>query len=191
MKLFNRNKFNKSTDEELILLYQKTKDKAIVGELFNRYYHMVFGVGLKYLKNSDEAQDITMIAFESLFEKLLQNEVRNFKSWLYRLSCNECLMKLRKESKTSTTEIETLEYRLESNSDELKEKEKQELTFSKLEEGIESLKEEQKICIRMFYLEERSYNEIAAKTDFTLKQVKSFIQNGKRNLKMKMQEGDF
>ncbi|MEZ4936589.1 MAG: sigma-70 family RNA polymerase sigma factor [Crocinitomicaceae bacterium] len=191
MKLFNRNKFTKSSDEELILLYQKTKDKAIVGELFNRYYHMVFGVGLKYLKNSDEAQDITMIAFESLFEKLLQNEVRNFKSWLYRLSCNECLMKLRKESKTSTTEIETLEYRLESNSDELKEKEKQELTFSKLEEGIESLKEEQKICIRMFYLEERSYNEIAVKTNFTLKQVKSFIQNGKRNLKMKMEEGEF
>lgn len=187
MKLFNRNTFKKSSDEELILLYQKKKDKAIVGELFNRYYHMVFGVGLKYLKNSAEAEDITMLVFESMFDKLLQNEVRNFKSWLYRLSCNECLMKLRKESKNRTTEIETLEYRLESNTEEILEKEKKELTLNKLEESIDSLKEEQKICIRMFYLEERSYNEIAHKTEYSLKQVKSFIQNGKRNLRMKME----
>ena len=187
MKLFNRNNIRKSNDEDLILLYQNKKDKAIIGELFNRYYHMVFGVGLKYLKDSAEAEDITMHVFEVLFEKLHKNEVRNFKSWLYRLACNECLMKLRKDKKMNTTEIETLEYRLESNTKDFEEKVKKEKSLVQLEDEIESLKEEQKICIKMFYLEELSYNEIAAKTDFSLKQVKSFIQNGKRNLKMKME----
>lgn len=187
MGIFDRNKIKKSTDEELILLFQKKKDRNIVGELFNRYYHMVYGVGLKYLKNSAEAEDMTMMVFESLFEKLLKNDVRNFKSWLYRLTCNECLMKLRKGSKTSSTEIETLEYKLESNSEELDEKIIKEKQLLNLEESIESLKEEQKICIKLFYLEELSYTEIADKTEYTLKQVKSFIQNGKRNLKMKME----
>ncbi len=189
MKLFNRNNLKKSSDEELILLYQEKKDKAYVGELFNRYYHMVFGVGLKYLKSTAEAEDMTMRVFELLFDKLLENEVRNFKSWLYRMSCNECLMKLRKDKKVQTTEVETLEYRLESNSAELDEKMAQEVKLTNLEEKIDSLKEEQKICIKMFYLEELSYNEIANKTDFNLKQVKSFIQNGKRNLKMMMENG--
>jgi RNA polymerase sigma-70 factor (ECF subfamily) len=187
MGLFERNKIKKSTDEELVVLFQRKKDKNIVGELFNRYYHMVYGVGLKYLKNSAEAEDITMQVFEDLFEKLLKNEVRNFKSWLYRLTANECLMKLRKGKKTSTTEIETLEYKLEANSEDAELSQKKEEELTNLEAGIESLKEEQKLCIKLFYLEELSYTEIADKTEFTLKQVKSFIQNGKRNLKMKLE----
>ena len=54
----------------------------------------------------------------------------------------------------------------------------------KLESCIKKLKADQKICIEQFYLEKRCYQEIVEKTNIELKKVKSFIQNGKRNLKI-------
>lgn len=187
MGLFERTKIKKLSDEEIIVQFQKKQDRNCIGELFNRYYHMVYGVGLKYFKKKSDAEDMTMLVFESLFDKLTKNDVRNFKSWLYRLTCNECLMKLREEKNMNRTAIEKLEFKIASNNDELEEKKLKESKLNQLEEVIESLKEEQKICIRLFYLDELTYNEVANRTNFSIKQVKSFIQNGKRNLKMKLE----
>jgi RNA polymerase sigma-70 factor (ECF subfamily) len=57
-------------------------------------------------------------------------------------------------------------------------------TYDLLEEAIQELSEEQKLCVNLFYLQKKSYQQITDRTGFTLMQVKSYIQNGKRNLKI-------
>ena len=65
----------------------------------------------------------------------------------------------------------------------LQEAEDKEFVLHYLKEGIGELKDEQRECIELFYLKECSYAEVASMTGFSLKEVKSHIQNGKRNLK--------
>jgi RNA polymerase sigma factor (sigma-70 family) len=57
-----------------------------------------------------------------------------------------------------------------------------------LKKCIDQLKDEQKECIKLFYLEEKCYQEIAESTSYELKKVKSYIQNGKRNLRICMDQ---
>jgi len=54
----------------------------------------------------------------------------------------------------------------------------------KLKEAMTSLNREQGLCVTLFYLEEKSYKEVVEITGFSSNQVKSYIQNGKRNLKL-------
>jgi RNA polymerase sigma-70 factor (ECF subfamily) len=136
------------------------------------------GLCLKYLKDEDEASDMTMHIYKKLLEKLGDYEVRTFKSWLYTFSKNECLMKLRKGSKV-VREIEVSQ--LEMKEDE--EEKYTETHFQSLSKAIEELKAEQRMCIELFYLKELSYNEIESQTGYSWKEIKSHIQNGKRNLR--------
>jgi RNA polymerase sigma-70 factor (ECF subfamily) len=55
-------------------------------------------------------------------------------------------------------------------------------------QSLEELGKEQKLCVILFYLEKRSYQEIALTTGYTLMQVKSYIQNGKRNLRLSIEK---
>ncbi|MFZ6050519.1 RNA polymerase sigma factor [Halocola ammonii] len=178
MKFFQR-KISSLSDEDVLARYQNTGDKKWVGVLFDRYAHLVFGVGMKYLKDQHRAEEAMQNLFEKLMSKLKDQDVKNFRGWLHTVARNECLMILRKKGPVTTqVEESLLSVPEESEQPLLKE-----AKLEKLEAAIISLKPDQQKCIRLFYLEEKSYRQIVESTDFTLKEVKSHIQNGKRNLK--------
>lgn len=181
--LFGRRNIRALSDLELVDLIRDGNASAL-GEIFQRYSHLVMGLCVKYLKNIQEAEDILMGLFEKLPEKIERSEIKNFKNWLYSVSRNECLMELRK-NKFDSTEIEKTEYLLENNDQHsLIEKFRAEQRIEQLEKAILELKEDQQSCIKLFYLENKSYEEIVKVTGYELKKVKSYIQNGKRNLKL-------
>lgn len=154
------------------------------GELYNRYIPLLYGLCLKYLHDEDRAQEAVMELFEELLPKVSQYEIKVFRPWLYRVAKNHCLQILRKESK----EI-TLDYTINiMESDEflhlLSEEESTEEQLKALHHCLEKLPEPQRTTIVHFFMEEMSYTDIAVQTGYTLNHVKSYIQNGKRNLKI-------
>ncbi|HMP99114.1 MAG TPA: RNA polymerase sigma factor [Cyclobacteriaceae bacterium] len=178
-------------DLELIARYKKSGDMAVLAQLYQRYTHLVYGLCLKYLKDREESQDAVMQIFEKLRESLKQHEVQYFKSWLYVTSKNHCLILLRARKKElklrENIAEETMENQLLLHHEE---EQGLEQNLGKLEKCIEELAEEQKSCVKLFYLEEQCYKDIAQATGYDLKKVKSYIQNGKRNLKICMERKD-
>lgn len=177
------------SDEQLVERYASTHDTACLGPLFERYTHLVFSVGMKYLGNDAEADDMVMIVFEKLFEELKRQEIKSFKSWLYTVARNQCLMQLRHEKSVARNTQEILR---DLESEVMENETREHLLPGKdgddgaglLEEAIGKLNEAQQLCIRLFYLEERSYKEVADSTGFSMNEVKSHLQNGRRNLKI-------
>jgi RNA polymerase sigma-70 factor (ECF subfamily) len=144
------------------------------------------GVALKYFKNHDEAQDIVMEVFELVLQKLLKSEVKVFKGWLYILTKNHIMGKFRNKMLKNTEYTDTF---MENENDEhLLYDSEIEMPYEQLEKGLQSLNEQQQICIKQFYLEDKSYKEISDGTGWDINAVKSFIQNGKRNLKIFLQK---
>lgn len=184
----NSEKYQKHTDNELINLFVETGDNLYVGILYERYGHLVLGLCIKYLKNKDEASDAAIQIFANLLNDLLKYKITYFKSWLYTYSKNFCLMELRKRQSTLKREIEWQEnvHLIMDFSDpaHLQEKERQ---ITLMEQAINLLNNEQKICIDLFYIKNKSYNEICDITGYSNNDVKSYIQNGKRNLKLKIE----
>ncbi len=175
------------TDPELIDRYKQTHDSSCMGVLYTRYTSLAYGVCLKYLKDRDNAKDAVMQVFEKLTDTLKTHEVQHFKSWLYITTRNHCLMQLRSKKGKYTEEISPFlmetatEAHLESSME-------MESNLSKLEQCIEKLNTEQKACVQLFFLQEKCYKDVATATGFDLNKVKSAIQNGKRNLKICMEE---
>lgn len=175
-------------DDELLVLYKKTGDRAVIAEIYDRYAYLLFGVCLKYMKTEADSKDALMQVFEKLYESLKIYEIANFKSWLYSVTKHHCLLLL-KRHKEYAFEEQTLMWKTPKEFVEFGD----DLTLSgrvesvdqvkKLQWAMEQLNEEQRICVELFYLKEKSYEEVQAMTQFTYKQVKSYIQNGKRNLK--------
>ncbi len=180
--------YKNHSDGELINTFLQTNDNAFVGILYQRYGHLVLGLSIKYLKNKDEAQDAVIQIFANLISDLKKYKIEYFKSWLYTYSKNFCLMELRKRQSALKKELELKEnvHLLMdfSNPEHLKEKENQ---ITLMEKAMDSLQENQKTCIDLFYLKNKSYQEITQLTGFSNNDVKSYIQNGKRNLKIKME----
>lgn len=176
-------------DLDLIRLYKESGDLAHLGTLYSRYTALVYGVCLKYLKDRDNSKDAVMQVFEKLIDTLLSHEVENFKSWLYVTARNYCLMQLRSMKGKKTEEISPnlMENNFLLHLDEEPEMEQ---NLSKLEKCIEELVADQQQCVRLFYLQEKCYKEITALTGFDLNKVKSYIQNGKRNLKICMEKNE-
>lgn len=176
------------TDQQLIGKYKQSENKEWVGILFMRYTHLVYSVCYKYLKDEDEAKDFTMQVFEQLLGKLLEHEVSNFKGWLHMVVKNHCLMHLRKVKSIRGHQKKYKEItpaHVESDFDEHPNIEfEKEAKIRNLELAMNDLNQKQKTCISLFYLQKLSYQEVADRTGFTLKEVKSYIQNGKRNLKI-------
>jgi RNA polymerase sigma factor (sigma-70 family) len=176
------------TDKELILKFKETGDSYYAGELFQRYSHLVFGVSMKYLKNQDESRDAVMQIFEKLLTDLKKHEIDNFKSWIHVVTKNFCLMKLRTEKRLeisyeeTETEVMEMNYTLHHIEESIPDE-----AFQKLDQCIEKLIDEQRKCVQLFYIEEKCYKEIVDATGYDLKKVKSYIQNGKRNLKICME----
>ena len=174
---------SESSDQVLITEYRKTGSLEVLGELYGRYMHLVYGLCLKYLKDEDQSKDAVMQIFEQLISKLKIHEVSNFKSWLYTLARNYCLMEIRSSSKHSIVSIE--ENFMEKDAfTHLDIDDTRERKLSVMEQCIEKLPAEQKDTISLFYLEQKCYKEVADITGYDLNKVKSYIQNGKRNLKI-------
>lgn len=174
------------TDQELLELYAKRRDNKILGDLLQRYTLLVFGVCLKYLKSEEEARDAVQQIYLKVITEIHKYKIDHFKAWLYMVAKNHCLMKLREKKSGKGVELELSENHAtvpaEDRSLDLKlEKEKK---LHLMEVSLDELQTDQKICLKMFYLEKKSYQEIADEKGYSLLQVKSYIQNGKRNLKI-------
>jgi RNA polymerase sigma-70 factor (ECF subfamily) len=177
------------TDSEIILLYKKSGDLSLIGKLFTRHTTLVYGVCLKYLKDRESAKDAVMQVFEKLIYSLKNHEVENFKAWLYVTARNHCLMELRNKKGKFMEEISPIIMENEFLLHQPKEEEREQ-DLEKMEDCINKLVEGQQQCVRLFYLEEKCYKEISSVTGLDMNQVKSFIQNGKRNLKICMEESE-
>ena len=173
------------SDKELVTLYKESGDMKILGELYQRYMELVYGVCLKYFKDSEQSKDSVMQIFEELVTKLRKHEVENFRAWLHQVAKNYCLMQLRTPKNLKTVEFKTELMQTEENVHLNGVLEKEE-NFRKLEYCIGTLTIEQQEAIRLFYLEGKCYNEIVELTGQEWNQVRSFIQNGRRNLKICM-----
>ena len=165
----------------------------VLGLLFKRYTHLVFGVCLKYLKDEDESKDAVMQVFEKLVTDLKKYPVENFKSWLHTVAKNHCLMQLRSQKgrhfQSFPGDEEGLEI-VESYTALHPGNEGKEEKLVLMEKAIQALNDEQRTCVQLFFLEEMSYQEVSLKTGYSLLQVKSYIQNGKRNLRIFMEKHD-
>lgn len=179
-------KYNQYTDDDLIAEYKRNQNQQIIGELYARYGHLVFGVCLKIIKNRQDCEDLTMQIFQNIGTKVQQHTITYFKSWLYQLTRNECLMLFRKTKKNP-------EFELNENIHVLVEQSEQDAInidcFEvNLVEAMKALKEEQRLSLDLFYKQEKSYVQIAQETHWELNKVKSYIQNAKRNLKILLQK---
>jgi len=171
-------------DEELVKSYRERLDLEMLGILYKRYMYLVYGICMKYLKNRDDSQDAVMQIFEVLVNDISRFEIRHFKSWLYGVSRNHCLMKLRKEN-LERSRKESFGIFMESTRvmHPIEEQEDEDLQ-ARLKTCLEQLKEHQRLCVEMFYYRQKCYREIANELALQENEVKSFIQNGKRNLKI-------
>jgi len=188
--IFLRKKGTEESDGELLKRFREEGDVAILGLLYERYMHLVYGVCLKYLEERETAKDEVMNIFEKLVTAVPGEEILNFRTWLYVVTKNHCLMLLRSR-KSESARMETMlsdpTFFME-NSSEMHPMENDEgIDMKRLEECIERLKEEQKNCIQLFYYEGCGYRQIAERLGIEENKVKSFIQNGKRNLRICME----
>ena len=187
--MFFRQKSENLSDSELLAKYREAPDLSLVSELFGRYTSMIYGVCVKYLRDRDDAKDAVMQVFEKLPASLKAHEIANFKSWLYVTTRNHCLMQIRGKKGKITQELrpDLVENDLVLHLDEEPELEND---LAKMEKCIQKLDTQQQQCVRLFYLEEKCYRDISTFTGFDLNKVKSYIQNGKRNLKICMENNE-
>ncbi len=179
-------KHPEKTDEDLLGLFMNSGNLDLLGELYARHMHLVYGVALKYIGDSDDAKDATMQIFEKLISELPGQQIRQFKSWLYVLTKNYCLMQIR-ASKSGEKKLEGLKTELEFMESEgvLHPIDRDDQSIEQaLRECVDKLKAEQKECIELFYYRKMCYREISGILGMAEKKVKSFLQNGKRNLKI-------
>ena len=183
---FIKNILSAESDIGLVQQYKANGNIDALGKLYNRYMELVYGVCLKYLKEPEEAKDCVMNIFEELIIKLKKYEVDSFKGWLYQLAKNYCLMKLRtNKGKLVNVDIDVMHLQENIHLDDVTEKEQH---FTTMEYCIEQLPPDQKQSIELFYLKEKCYKEIAETTNADINKVRSFIQNGRRNLKLCMEK---
>ena len=170
------------SDNELLEFYYADGNQDWIGILLQRYTLLLLGVCMKYLKDETEAKDCVQQIFLKVLTEVPKYKIDYFKSWLYMVAKNHSLMRLRDKGAKGVKELtendvadaETDKYEVLQN----------EITYDLLEEAVDELNEEQKVCINLFYLQKQSYQQITERTGYNMMQVKSYIQNGKRNLKI-------
>lgn len=171
------------SDQELLDRYYRDGDKAWVGQLLERYLHLILGVCSRYLKEPEASRDLTQQVCLKVLKDLRRHRVRHFKPWLYQVTRNECLMNIRERKRHGWIPLEDpamLETEQEDRAPQLEQEEQ----LRQLERALEQLNEPQKRCVSLFYLKKKSYQEISNETGYSLMKVKSHIQNGKRNLRL-------
>jgi RNA polymerase sigma factor (sigma-70 family) len=172
---------NDADDDQLLNSYRQNGDLAVLGRLYEKYMSLVYGVCLKYLADEELAKDAVMGIFEELIDKAKKHEIKQFRGWLYVLGRNYCLMQLRSGKKMEMVSLDDfMEFSPVLHPDD----NNREAAMVALENCMDKLNEAQKQSIRLFYFNEKCYREIVELTGFNLNEVKSYIQNGKRNLKI-------
>jgi RNA polymerase sigma-70 factor (ECF subfamily) len=175
------------TDQQLLLQFYEDHNNELLGILLQRYTLLLLGVCMKYLKEEEEARDSVQHIFVKVITELGKYKVEYFKSWIYTIARNYCLMRLRDRHgrQTGISESMLAAWDEERGSQPHLEKER---LLQWMGQALEELGQEQKTCVTLFYLEKKTYQEIAAVTGYTLMQVKSHIQNGKRNLRLSIEK---
>lgn len=181
----NQSSEQQLTDQELLQRYKTDGNSSWIGILFDRYAILLLGLCMKYLKNEEDARDSVQQIFLKVLSDIHRHDVIYFKAWIYQVARNHCLMQLRhhkdvelKESHMpGTAEIEDTSGHVQKD-----------MMLENMQEAMNMLNDEQRTCVRLFYLEKKSYQEIADQTGYSLLQVKSYIQNGKRNLKLLLEK---
>lgn len=179
------------TDEELVSRYAATRHNGCAEALIDRHFHPVFGVCLKYLKNEERAKEAAFIIFEKLLNEAVNLQIKNINAWLHTVSRNYCLTSIRNTQRAEKGFLKVeLREEIDLSEEEQEDNQLYEIRLDKLEEAIKDLKDEQQACIKLFYLQEKSYKEITEITGYDTKQVKSYIQNGKRTLKLILEKAN-
>jgi len=180
----NTGKYNHITDQELLEKFYADRNNEWLGRILERYTLLLLGVCMKYLKNEDDAKDSVQQIFLKVIQELHKYKVEYFKSWIYMVAKNHCLMKLRDRQGKMPVEIN--EKLMSSPGEETDQRTllENDLAMDLMEEALKELNPEQKQCVTLFYLQKKTYQEINEMTGYTMLQVKSYIQNGKRNLKI-------
>jgi len=181
MRFLRSRKVFKQDDAAVLEAYRNTSDSLYLGILFDRYSHLVFAVSMKYLKNEEDSKDAVLQVFEKLSVDLKKYRINEFSHWIHTVTKNHCLRLLKKRSFDVQLDETQAYFAPEEKSDEDK------LTdhlLKYLDEALADLNDEQQTCVKLFYLNERSYKEIEEMTGYPYEKVKSYIQNGKRNMKI-------
>ncbi len=185
-EFYSDRKYSTYSDQDLLIKYRADGEVEWIGVLFGRYMHLCYGIGLKYFEDKDKAKDAVMDVFEVLIEKCKSHEVQHFKSWLYILMKNFCLMQLRKEKGFEEKQQNfVMDSKLEMH---LLDVNDSELAFQNLQHCLEGLNMEQKRSVELFYFSKMNYKSISDTTGYDIMKVKSYIQNAKRNLKNCMEQ---
>ncbi len=179
----NSGNYNHTTDQDLLEQFYQSGDNELLGILLQRYTMLLLGVCMKYLKNEEAAKDSVQQVFLKAITELHKYKVKYFKSWIYMVAKNHCLMILRDKQGKIPLELNE---RMSIAAEEKDKKEflQHDLTLDVMNAALKELNGEQQQCVTLFYINKKSYQEIAEQTGYTLMQVKSHIQNGKRNLKI-------
>ncbi len=185
---FLKNISSTQSDNELVAAFKQSGDNEKLSQLYQRYMDLVFGVCLKYFKDAEKSKDAVMEIYLELTTKLQKHQVDNFKGWLHVLARNYCLMQLRSPRNLKTAAFNADFMQLEQNEHLQSEALEREGNFIKLEECLGTLIDEQKQSVQLFYLEKKCYKQIAAITGYDWNKVRSYIQNGRRNLKLCLDE---
>lgn len=179
----NKEKVIEYTDEELLGQYRDTGNTELFGKLYNRYIPLVYGLCLKYLQDEDKSQDAVMEIFENLLPKISGYEIKVFKTWLYSVTKNHCFHLLKDNKREIPVDFDS--NLMESGdvmtllSEDLDDEREDALNYC-----MAKLSEPQRISVTKFFYEDMSYADIVEVTGYDMKSVKSYIQNGKRNLKL-------
>ena len=178
--MFLRRKTIEHLSDEDLVARVKSGQRSSLAALWDRYAHLLFGVGMKYLKDPERAKDTVIEVFATLPDVLAANEVRSFRPWIHTVMRNRCLMLLRKRDPETRVDEASLGAMEEEGDGSVL----HEATLQRLESAVDELKDAQRTCIRLFYLERCSYQQTAERTGFTVEHVRSHIQNGRRNLRL-------
>lgn len=190
--VFLRKKSRDESDEELLRRFREGGDIGVLGQLYERYMHLVYGVCLKYLEEREQAKDEVMNIFERMVTVVPEQEILNFRTWLYVVTRNHCLMLLRSR-KSESLHMEAMlsdpTFFMEKEALMHPNENDEGPDMKRLEECMQKLKDEQKRCIELFYYDGCGYREISGRLGIDENKVKSYIQNGKRNLRICMDNG--
>lgn len=179
------------SDEELLEEFKKTGNKELFAELFKKHVKTVYGTCLFYLQDKAEAQDATMQLFEKLLLELNKQPIQNFKGWLGFVVRNHCISIIRKNKTALKNQQAFYEFEYAQPNEEAESainRVGEERLLEQMKSCLPKLKEAQRVCVELFYLQQQTYQQIAAQTNYSLNEVKSHIQNGKRNLKLLIEQ---
>jgi len=179
----NSEKHEDKTDQQLLENFYRDRNNEWLGILLQRYTLLLLGVCMKYLKNEEDARDSVQQIFLKSITELHKYKVDYFKSWIYMVAKNHCLMKLRDKQGKIPVELTENHIATPAETTDRQDVLNDEMTYELMNNSLEELNIEQKRCVTLFYLEKKSYNEVSEITGYSTLQVKSHIQNGKRNLK--------